>query len=320
MNCTICITRHIPEAAINLLQDALGPVKVNPHDRSLTPGELCEFVARADAVLSMLADRVDAAVMDAAGPQLRVVANYAVGYNNIDLQAATHRHIVVTNTPGVLDDATADLTWSLLLAAARRIVEADAHVRTGTWTGWDPLQFLGVDVAGQTIGIVGGGRIGTAVARRATGFGMRILYTGRQSHHEIEAIGGVRVDLRALLAESDFVSLHVPLTAQTRHMIGEAELACMKSTAVLVNTSRGPVVHEQALVEALRNGRIAAAGLDVYENEPIPAPGLVALPNVVILPHIGSATHKTRQRMAIMAAQSIVDVLQGRQPRHVVNL
>jgi glyoxylate reductase len=285
----------------------------------LTSEELCKFVAQADAILSVLADQVDTAVMDAAGPQLRVVANYAVGYNNIDLEAATTRHILVTNTPGVLDDATADLTWSLLLAAARRVVEADAHFRSGAWTGWGPLQFLGVDVAGQTIGIVGAGRIGTAVARRATGFGMRILYTSRQNHHEIEALGGLRVDLPALLAESDFLSLHVPLTAQTRHMIGPAELGRMKPTAILLNTSRGPVVHEQSLVEALRCGRIAAAGLDVYENEPLPAAGLVELPNVVVLPHIGSATHATRRKMATMAARSIVDALQGRQPRHVVN-
>lgn len=319
MNRKICVTRKIPQAGVDLLEAAFGPVAANPHDRSLNPSELREFTAGADAILSMLADRIDAAVMDAAGPQLRVIANYAVGYNNIDVQAATDRQVVVTNTPGVLTDATADLAWSLLLTAGRRIVEADAHFRTGTWTGWGPLQFLGMDVAGQTLGVIGAGRIGTAVARRATGFGMRILYTSRQSRSEMEAFGGQRVDLPALLAQSDFISLHVPLTPQTRHMIGPAELARMKPTAILVNTSRGPVIDEQALVAALRDGTIAAAGMDVYENEPTPAPGLVELPNVVVLPHIGSATHETRRKMAVMAAQSIVDALQGRQPDNVVN-
>lgn len=319
MNRSIRVTRQIQQAGIDLLQAAFGPVTVSPHDRSLTPAELREFVAGADAILSMLADHIDAAVMDAAGPQLRVIANYAVGYNNIDVQAATDRRIVATNTPGVLTDATADLAWSLLLAAARRIVEADAHFRTGTWTGWGPLQFLGMDVAGQTLGIMGGGRIGTAVARRATGFGMRILYASRQPRSEMEVLGGQQVDLPALLAQSDFVSLHVPLTPQTRHMIGKAELARMKPTAILVNTSRGSVIDEQALVSALRDRTIAAAGLDVYENEPAATPGLVELPNVVVLPHIGSATYETRRKMAVMAAQSIVDTLQGRPPRNMVN-
>ncbi len=315
----ICVTRQIPQPGIDLLEAAFGPVTVNPHDRPLTPDELQQFVAGADAVLSMLADSIDGGVMDAAGPQLRVIANYAVGYNNIDVQAATTRTIVVTNTPGVLTDATADLAWSLLLAASRRVVEADTHFRTGAWTGWAPLQFLGVDVAGRTIGIVGGGRIGTAVARRATGFGMRILYAARARHEDIEVLGGQHVDLPTLLAESDIVSLHVPLTAETHHLIGREQLAKMKPTAVLVNTSRGPVVDETALVEALRAGRIAGAGLDVYENEPQPAPGLTELANAVVLPHIGSATHETRRKMAIMAAQSIVDVLDGRRPANVVN-
>lgn len=315
----ICITRQIPQAGIDLLEAELGPVAMNALDRSLDPSELRQFVAGADAILGMLADPIDAKVMDAAGPQLRVIANYAVGYNNIDIPAATARNIIVTNTPGVLTDATADLAWALLLAAARRVVEADAYFRTGRWDGWAPLQFLGVDVFGQTIGIIGAGRIGSAVARRATGFGMRILYTSRQHRQEMDALGGEFVDLPALLEQSDFISLHVPLSPQTRHMIGAGELARMKPTAILVNTSRGPVIDEQALAAALASRKIAGAGLDVYEHEPKPAPGLVELPNVVVLPHIGSGTHETRRKMSIMAAQSIVDVLAGRQPHNVVN-
>lgn len=315
----VCVTRRIPQAGLDLLREAFAEVTVSPHDRPLTPAELRDMIAGADGVLATLADTIDATALDAAGPALRVIANFAVGYNNIDLQTATARGIAVTNTPGVLTDATADLAWALLLAVARRIVEADAHFRTGRWTGWGPLQFLGADVAGRTIGIVGGGRIGSAVARRARGFDMSILYNSRRACDQIDALGGRRVELEALLAASDFVSLHVPLTAETRHMIGAAQLARMKPTAILVNTSRGPVVDEAALVETLRAGRIGGAGLDVYEREPQPAAGLVELANVVVLPHIGSGTRETRTRMSTMAARSILDVLAGHRPAHLVN-
>lgn len=315
----ICVTRRIPQAGIDLLAAAGAAVEINPHDRPLRPAELREVVAGCDAVLCTLADPIDAAVMDAAGPGCRIFANYAVGYNNIDVGEATRRGILVTNTPDVLTDATADLAWALILAAARRIVEADAHFRSGQWNGWGPMQFLGYDIARRTIGIIGAGRIGTAVARRATGFSMRILYTGRRANAEIESLGGERVDLARLLAESDVVSIHVPLTEQTRHMVGAAELATMKPTSILVNTSRGPVVDEAALVQALRDGRIAAAGLDVYEDEPRPAPGLVDCPNAVLLPHIGSGTHETRTKMATMTAEDILAALAGRRPAHLVN-
>ena len=315
----IRVARQVPQAGIDLLSAAGAVVEVNPHDRPLSPAELREAVAGCDAVLCTLADTIDAAVMDAAGPTCRIFANYAVGYNNIDIEEATRRGILVTNTPDVLTDATADLAWALILAAARRIVEADGHFRSGRWTGWGPMQFLGHDVAGRTIGIVGAGRIGTAVARRATGFSMRILYASRQPHGDIESLGAERVDLARLLAESDVVTIHVPLAPETRHLIGAAELTMMKPTSILVNTSRGPVIDEMALVEALRGGRIAAAGLDVYEEEPRPAPGLVECANAVLLPHIGSATHEARTKMATMAAGNILAALAGRRPVNLVN-
>jgi glyoxylate reductase len=270
-------------------------------------------------VLCTLLDTIDAEVMDAAGPGCRIFANYAVGYNNIDIEGATARGILVTNTPDVLTNATADLTWALILAAARRIVESDEVLRSGRWDGWGPMQLLGYDVAGRTIGIVGAGRIGTAVARRATGFSMRILYTDPQPHGDIEALGGQRVDLARLLSESDIVTTHVPLTQATRHLIGAEELAKMKPTSVLVNTSRGPVIDEAALVGSLRGGRIGAAGLDVYEDEPRPAPGLVECRNAVLLPHIGSATHQARAKMATMAAGNILAALAGQRPGNLVN-
>ncbi len=319
MSSRICVTREIPAAGIDLLSGCDASVRVSPHDRPLCHEELLAAVTGCDAVLCTLADTIDAAVMEAAGPKCRIFANYAVGYNNIDLAAAKERGILVTNTPGVLTEATADLAWALILAAARRVVEADAHFRSGQWTGWGPMQFLGYDLASSTIGIVGAGRIGTAVARRATGFSMRILYTGRQRRDEIEALGGQLVDLPTLLEESDIVSLHVPLAPETHHLIGRAELERMKPTAILVNTSRGPVVDEAALVAALQAGRIAAAGLDVYEDEPRPAPGLVDLPNTVLLPHLGSATHQTRAKMATLAAGSIVAALAGRRPENLVD-
>jgi len=319
MSVRVCVTRTIPQAGIELLKGLPVELCLSGRDRAPERSELLELVRGCDAVLCTLTETIDAEIMEAAGPKCRIFANCAVGYNNIDVKAASQRGILVSNTPGVLTDATADLTWALLLAAARRIVEADRYFRTGQWAGWGPMQLLGYDLAGKTLGIVGAGRIGTAVARRAAGFSMRILYYSRQRHDQIEAAGGRFVDLQALLRESDFVSLHVPLTPQTKHLIGRAELALMKPTAILINTSRGPVVDENALVEALRAGTIAAAGLDVYENEPTPAEGLTALPNTVLLPHIGSATHETRNKMAAMAAENIVAALEGRKPPNLVN-
>ena len=255
----------------------------------------------AEALLCLLTDRIDAGVLEAAG-RLRIVANMAAGTDNVDLGAAERLGIAVTNTPDVLSEATADLAFALLLAVARRLVEGDRWVRSGRFAGWSPDLLLGLDVHGRTLGIVGAGRIGRAVARRAGGFGMRVLARGSREGAPLEE----------LLERSDFVSLHVPLRAETRHLIGEPELRRMQSHAVLINTARGPVVDETALVRALREGWIAGAGLDVYEREPALAPGLAALDNVVLAPHAGSATRGTRARMAEIAADNVIACLTGR--------
>ncbi|HEY8425736.1 MAG TPA: D-glycerate dehydrogenase, partial [Limnochordales bacterium] len=272
-------------------------------------------------LLTLLTERVDGELLDAAGPQLRVVANYAVGFDNIDVAEATRRGVLVTNTPGVLTETTADFTWALLMAAARRVVEGDRYMREGRYRAWSPTLLLGVDVYGKTIGIVGFGRIGEAVARRARGFSMRVLYhdVNRRSSAEEQALGVEYRDLDSLLAESDFVSLHVNLTESTRHLIGRAQFQRMKPTAILINAARGPVVDEAALVEALRSGQIRAAGLDVFEREPEMAPGLAELPNVVLAPHIASASVETRSKMAEMAATNVLEALRGHRPPNLVN-
>lgn len=319
MGWNVYVTRRIPNAGLDLLRPACATLDVNPHDRAASRAELLDGVRGRDGVLCLLTDQIDDAIMEAAGPGCKVLANYAVGYNNIDVEAARRRGIRVTNTPGVLTDATADLAWALLFAAARRIVESDRHMRTGAWNGWGPMQFLGQDVTGATLGVVGAGRIGTAFAMKSTGFRMRVVYTSRRPNLEMEAkLGARRLELDELLSVSDFVSLHVPLGPETRHLIGRKALARMRPNAVLINTSRGPVVDEAALVEALRAGRIAAAGLDVYEDEPRAAPGLLDLPNVVACPHIGSATVTARSRMAEMAARNLLAVLEGREPPNPV--
>jgi glyoxylate reductase len=271
----------------------------------------------ADGVLCLLTERVDAALL-AAAPRLRAVANCAVGYDNVDLAAAARRGIVVTNTPDVLTESSADLAFALILAAARRVAEGDRLVRSGRWRGWRPDQMLGHDVHGATLGIVGLGRIGGAVARRARGFGMRILYWNRRRLRRPPA-GARYASLDRILASADIVSLHVPLTPATRHLIGARELARMQPSAVLVNTSRGAVIDETALVRALRRGRIAAAGLDVFEHEPAVPRTLRALPNVVLTPHIASATSETRAAMATLAARNLAAVLAGRRPPNPVH-
>jgi glyoxylate reductase len=255
-------------------------------------------------------DTVDGELLSSAS-HLKIVANYAVGYNNIDLDAARRHHIVVSNTPDVLTDATADLTWALLLATARRVVEGDAVVRSNRWTGWTPTQHLGKEVSGKTLGIIGMGRIGRAVAQRAEGFRMAIRY---QSHHSPPAVPGVWEPraLDRLLQESDFVTLHVPLNSKTRHLIGTRELSLMRPTAILINTSRGPVIDEAALAHALQSGTIAGAGLDVYEEEPTVHPLLPSLKQVVLLPHLGSATMQTRVQMGLICLDNIQAVLEGR--------
>ncbi len=316
---SVYVTRMIPEACIDRLREHFD-VEVNPDDRALTYEELKEKVRGKDAVVSLLTDTIDGGLLDAAGPQCKIVANYAVGYNNFDLKAATERNVILTNTPGVLDDATATLTFTLLLATARRIAEADAYVRAGKWRGWAPLFFVGLDVDHRTLGIAGLGRIGKNVARKAAGFDMKIIYSdvNRDLAFEKE-FNATYVDKATLLKESDFLTLHVPLLPETRHYIGAAELKQMKKTAVLINAARGPVVDEKALVEALRAKTIWGAGLDVFEDEPALAPGLAELDNVVIVPHIASATAETRFKMGEIAVNNVIKVLTGEAPDTCVN-
>lgn len=306
----VFVTRALPGDALDVLAQHAA-VDLWPGGDPPPQDELAARVAHADGLICLLTDRIDARIIDAA-KDLRVIANVAVGYDNIDVPAALVRGIAVGNTPGVLTETTADLAFALILAAARRVVEADRFVRDGGWRTWDPGLLLGYDLHGATLGIAGFGKIGRAVARRASGFGMRVLYTSRSAPDD-EARGlGERVPLEVLLREADVVSLHVPLTPETRRMIGEPELRAMKPTAVLVNTARGGVIDQAALVRALHEGWIAAAGLDVAEVEPVP-PGdpLLRAPNLVLLPHIGSATHATRARMASMAVENCLAGLRG---------
>jgi glyoxylate reductase len=312
---SVLVTRPLPAPGAGPLRAAGLHVEQWPADEPPAPAALRAAVTGRSAVLCMLTERIDAAVLDAAGPGLRVVANLAVGYDNIDVAAAAERGIVVTNTPDVLTEATADLTWALLLAAARRVLEGDALVRQGRWEGWSPTQLLGATVHGRTLGIVGLGTIGTAVARRARGFGMAVQYCNRGVNERAEAeLGAHRVGLDELLATSDVISLHAPLNDQSHHLIDAPALARMKPSAVLVNTARGPLVDEDALVAALRDGAIAAAGLDVYEREPRLAAGLAGLPNAVLAPHVGSATTEARGAMVRLCCENILAVLAGRPP------
>jgi glyoxylate reductase len=311
----VFVTRPLPDPGPASLVAAGLRVVQHPEDRPPSPAELRAGVAGAAALLCLLTEPVDADLLDAAGPSLRIVANLAVGYDNVDVAAAAERGVVVTNTPDVLTEATADLAWALLLAAARRVVTGDALVRSGAWAGWSPTQLLGLPVSGRTMGIVGLGAIGTAVARRARGFGMPVLYHARRHHEEAEReLGARRVPLDELLATADVVSVHTPLTAETRYLLDAAALAAMKPSAILVNTARGPVVDEAALLDALRHRRIAAAGLDVYEREPAVTAGLAALDNVVLLPHLGSATTTARAAMVRGCCDNILAVLAAHPP------
>ncbi len=316
----VVVTRRLPGVFPGGLEGKVAAA-APPPDSPMPREELLRLVPGASGILCTLADRIDAAVMDAAGPSLRVVSNFAVGVNNIDLEEAARRGIVVCNTPDVLTDATADLGFGLLLAAARRLTEAERALRAGEFRGWDPWGFLGVPVHGAVLGIVGMGKIGSAVAARARGFGMRILYCSRRPlpADRAKALGAESRGLDELFAESDFVVLCVPLTPQTRGLVGRERLARMKRTAVLVNISRGEVVDEEALAEALAGGRIFGAGLDVYEREPAVHPGLLRVPSAVLLPHIGSATTETRERMGRLAVENLLAVLGGRVPPSPVN-
>ncbi len=316
----IVVTRRIPEPALDLLGEA-GHVWLSPHDRPLEVPELHDAVAGADAIVTMLHDRVDAVLLDAAGPQLRVVANVAVGYDNVDVPACTERGVRFTNTPGVLTEATADIAFALILMATRRLGEGERLIRAGVPWSFNMFFLLGTSVQRKTLGIVGLGQIGTATARRARAFGMDVVYSGRRAADPAleQELGARRVDLDELLAGSDVVSLHCPLTDETRHLIDAARLRQMKPSAYLVNTTRGPVVDEGALVVALRDGVIAGAGLDVFEKEPEVHPGLLELENVTLIPHLGSATIETRTAMAVLAARNAIAVLDGVDPPAPVN-
>jgi glyoxylate reductase len=309
----VLVTREIPEAGLRLLREVAF---VDVWDGALPPprDELLRRVAGVDGLLALLTDRVDGELLDAAGPQLKVVSNFAVGYDNIDVAACARRGIPVGNTPGVLTEATADLAFTLLLAVARRITEANTFVRDDRWLTWGPLLLLGRDVSGATLGIVGFGRIGREMARRARGFGMRVLYTSRSRASEaVETeLAATWVDFHGLLGQSDFVSVHVSLSADTRHLIDAATLARMKPGSVLINTSRGPVVDQKALTEALRSGHLWGAGLDVTDPEPMRADDpLASLPNCLVVPHVASATERTRDQMAEKAARNVLAGLRG---------
>jgi len=309
------VTNRVPEPAVAMLREA-GEVRIDDREQALPRAELLALVEGAEAVLTLLHDRVDEELLAAAGLQLRCVANVAVGYDNVDLAAAERRGVVVTNTPGVLDDATADLTMALILAATRRLAEGDRLVRSGRPWSWGMGFMLGSSLQGKRLGIVGLGGIGKWVAQRARAFGMEIVYHQRnQAPAEVEAaLGAELLPLEQLLASADVVSLHCPLTPETHHLIGADQLAAMKPSAVLVNAARGPIVDEAALAEALAAGRIAAAGLDVFEREPEVEPGLLQLDNVVLSPHLGSATVETRTAMAELAARNAISVLRGQGP------
>ena len=308
---TLYVSRLLPDPVMNIVRERFQLVQ-DPRDALPSPATLREGLCQADAAIVTLGDRIAAETIHAA-TQLKILANYAVGYNNIDLAAARQCGLIVTNTPDVLTDATADLTWALILTTARRVVEGDAIVRSAQWTGWSPTQLLSAEVTGKTLGIIGMGRIGQAVAQRAVGFRMPVRYHTRQ----LKAISSLPREweyrsLRDLLAEADFATMHVPLTPATHHLIGMHELTWMRPTAFIINTARGPIVDEAALVDALKRRIIAGAGLDVYEQEPAIHPTLAQLKQVVLLPHLGSATLQARVQMGLVCLENIQAVLEGR--------
>jgi glyoxylate/hydroxypyruvate/2-ketogluconate reductase len=315
----VIVTREVFDDAIDYLKQHCE-VDDNQADTPYTPDAMAAKLAGAQGLMCALTDRVDAMLLERC-PQLKAVANIAVGYNNIDVPACTARGIQVTNTPGVLDDSTADLAFALMLAAARRVTEVEAYVREGAWTGWKLKQWLGVDVHHATLGILGMGRIGQAIARRAFGFDMKVIYHNRKrAAQDIEQrVNATYVSMDELLAQSDFVLLQMPYTPETHHLIGAKELSKMKPGAILINSTRGGVVDDKALIDALQRGVIRAAGLDVYEGEPELDPGFLTLKNVVLVPHIGSSTEATRRAMAMTAAKNLVAALRGQRPPNLVN-
>ena len=315
----VFVTRILPEQGLEIVRQA-AEVKVWEDELPPPREVLLRKVAEIDGLLCLLTDKIDAEIMEA-GKHLRVISNYAVGYDNIDIPAATARKLLVTNTPGVLTETTADLAFSLLMAAARNIVAGDRYTRAGRWKTWGPMLYLGYDIHHATLGLIGFGRIGAEMAKRGKGFEMRVLYYDPTRREDLEQHLGVEyADLETLLRESDFVSLHTPLTEQTRHLIGAEQLRMMKPTSILINSARGPIVDQQALYEALRDKVIAGAGLDVFEVEPIaPDDPLLTLENVTVVPHIGSGSFATRTKMAVMAAENLVAGLAGKRPAHPVN-
>lgn len=312
----VFITRQIPEKGINLLKEKGFEVEVSDFDGVLPREQLLEKIKGADAVLALLTDKINAEFFDAAGPQLKIVANYAVGYDNIDVPEVKKRGIIATNTPEVLTESVVEHAIALMLAIARRIVESDKFMRAGKYVGWAPKLLMGHDLAGKTLGLAGLGRIGGMVAQRMKqGFEMKVLYYDVNRNEELEKKLGLEyADLETILKEADFISVHVPLLPITKHLISEAQLKMMKPSAYLINTSRGPVIDEKALVEALKNRVIAGAALDVFEEEPKMAPGLAELDNVIVTPHTASATEETRDAMSELAAKNIIEVLEGREP------
>ena len=315
----VYVTRPIFEETIEKLKREVD-VRVNPEERVLAKSELIGRLRDADGAITLVTDTIDREVLDAA-PHLKVISNVAVGVNNVDLEAASTAGVVVTNTPGVLTETTADFAWTLLMAAARRIVEADKFTRAKRFKAWAPKMLLGYDVFGKTLGLVGLGRIGQAMARRAAGFDMKVIFHDPQPipDNVIRDLGVRKVPIEELFRESDFISLHVPLLPETHHLVNDRTFAMMKPTCIVVNTSRGPVIEEKALARALKEGKIAAAGLDVYEREPEIEPELLDLDNVVLAPHIGSASHETRLKMCMMAADNLLSALKGLRPPNLVN-
>lgn len=326
MGFNVYVTRRLPEPGLEIVRKNVERMDMNPEDRILTREELLRAVKGRDGILCLLTDKIDAEVYEAA-KGAKIFANYAVGFDNVDVKEATKRGLLITNTPGVLTDTTADMAWALMFATARRLVEADAYMRNGRYKGWGPMLLLGGDVYGKTLGLVGVGRIGSAVAKRTTGFAMRVLYTEAEGvrNEEIErAVGAKKVDLPTLLRESDFVSVHTPLLKDpppkgTWHLLSDKEFAQMKPTAYVINTARGPIIDEEALVRALKARKIAGAGLDVYEDEPRMKPGLAGCENAVLIPHTASGSIETRTKMATMAAENLIAGLNGRRPPNLVN-
>ncbi len=316
MKLKIFVTRKLPDLVMKRLNDHFI-VNVNPEDRALSKEEIIMGTAENDLLLCLLSDTIDADVINA-NPNLKGIVNYAVGFNNIDVECATKLNIPITNTPGVLTETTADMAWALMFSTARRIVESDKFTRANKFKGWAPELFLGVDIYGKTLGIIGAGRIGIATAKRALGFNMKILYSDNNSSIE-KTIKAEKVGLEKLLRESDFISLHVPLRPETKHLIGEKELKMMKKTAVLINTSRGAVVDEKILLKALQEKWIAGAGLDVYENEPELEEGLADCDNAVLASHIASASIETRTNMGLIAVENAIAIQQGKVPPQIVN-